>query len=395
MGRFTKGFIATLLLAGCAGLTGYVGVADAAAEPGTPNDVARWLAGMNVGTPVDSATAFVLNGAALHRSELGAAALRTAAVSTGAGVAPTPRERLDRAWAELATTRTAPMRGFAAQHLAHEQQNCRTLFYPFSGPDVLNAVTLFPSCETYVMFGLEPVGALPHLDRMTDESKAAVLADMVRAQNFIIKRNFFVTQYMREDLNTPHLKGVLPLMSAMLVRMGYEVRDVRMSQVDGTPWPAGSPKRPRAVTIDFGRPGGPDQHLFYANFDASNGGLKTKPDFLHYLDGVHDAVTLLKAASYLLHDGSFSVMRDQIEQRSAAIVQDDSGLPYASLTSAGFSVELYGNYVGTIPVFKYRYQRDLAGAYVAAKEREPLPFAWSYAVKRNEEALQIARRPGA
>jgi hypothetical protein len=335
----------------------------AGAEPATPNDVARWLAGMP---------------------------------AADADAAPSPqRTRLDQAWAELEAGRTTPMRAFAARHLAREQAQCSTLFYPFSGPDVLNAVALFPDCGTYVMFGLEAIGELPRLERMSDAGRAAVLADMARAQDTMIKRNFFVTRAMRGELNTPHLKGTLPLMTSMLVRMGYEVRAIRLLQVDGTPMPLDSLRRPRAVGIDFGRPGRPDQHLFYANFDASNEGLKNRPDFLNYMDGVHGVVTLLKAASYLLHDDSFSVMRNLIRDRSVAIVQDDSGLPYARLTESGFEVELYGNYVGTIPVFSYRYQRDLANAYVQASEREPLPFAWSYAKKRDEEALQIARRPGA
>lgn len=336
----------------------------AGAEPSTPNDVARWLAGMPAADSVEAASP--------------------------------QRTRLDQAWAELEAGRTTPMRAFAARHLAREQAQCATLFYPFSGPDVLNAVALFPGCGTYVMFGLEAIGELPRLERMSDAGRAAVLADMARAQDTMIKRNFFVTRAMRGELNTPHLKGTLPLMTSMLVRMGYEVRAVRLLQVDGTPMPSDSPRRPRAVGIDFGRPGGPDQHLFYANFDASNEGLRNRPDFLNYMDGVHGGVvTLLKAASYLLHDDGFSVMRNLIRDRSVAIVQDDSGLPYASLTASGFEVELYGNYVGTIPVFRYRYQRDLANAYVQASEREPLPFAWSYAAKRDEEALQIARRPGA
>jgi hypothetical protein len=35
----------------------------------------------------------------------------------------------------------------------------KTIFYPYSGPDILNAVVLFsPDGDDYIMFGLEPCG---------------------------------------------------------------------------------------------------------------------------------------------------------------------------------------------------------------------------------------------
>jgi len=73
-------------------------------------------------------------------------------------------------------------------------------------------------------------------------------------------------------------------------------------------------------------------------------------------------------------------------------VQDDTGLPYALMLRDGFRVELYGNYVGTIPAFRYRYQTDLAAAYKEQGNHLPLPFAWSYAWRRDEASLQVARR---
>jgi hypothetical protein len=331
----------------------------AAQADSDPNDTARYLAGMSL-----------------------------------QGNAPAnPRAKsLDESWRKVGATRLASMRDFAAKHLGQEQQQCKTLFYPFSGPDALNALTLFPRCEKYVMFGLEPAGELPLLDKLDAKGKAAVLDDMQKAQDFIIRRNFFVTRYMQSELNTPHIKGVLPLMSATLVRMGYEIRDVRSMNVDGTAFTEASGKLARAVAIIFGIPGQKAQEIFYADFDASNDGLRVHPGFLHYMEGVNDTITVMKAASYLCHDNTFSTMRDLIESRSVVIVQDDSGLPYKSLKASGFDVELYGNYVGVIPVFSYRLQRDLASAYAQAKQKQALPFSWSYAERPSEEALQIARR---
>jgi hypothetical protein len=299
----------------------------------------------------------------------------------------------DAAWDALEKKRLAPMREFARRHFAGEAGHCGTLFYPFSGPDILNALAFFPHCERYVLFGLEPVGELPDPERLDDEHKALVREDMRKAQEYILRRNFFVTQYMGEELNTPNLRGVLPILAATLARMGYALIDAQATRLDGGPAQEG--KRPRGVALTFrARAGGPAQTLWYASFDASDAGLARHPGFLDAMGKTAPSVTVLKAASYLLFDPSFSRMREFVEDVSPLIVQDDSGVPYARLVERGYCVELYGNYVGTIPQFRYRYQKDLAEAYRQGGPREPLGFSWSYAWNRKEIALQVARRPG-
>jgi hypothetical protein len=331
--------------------------AAGAAEP--LNDTARWLAG-------------------LQRDD-------------EAALAPA-RQQTDAAWEHLRSTRLAPMDEFARSHFPAERAACDTLFYPFSGPDLLNALALFPGCHRYLLFGLEPVGELPALDRLGAAERAQVLADMQTAQQYIVRRNFFVTQYMTRQLNTPHLKGVLPLLATTLARLGYELVDLQTANLDGHE-PADPGGRPRELVLHFRLPGGgPVQELVYASFDASDEGLERRPGFLALMAPVQPTVTLLKAASYLLAEKNFTRMRALVEERSRLIVQDDSGVPYADLLAHGYAFELYGDYVGTIPQFHYRYQKDLAAAYARLPGHAPLPFAWSYAWKPSEEALQVARR---
>lgn len=303
-------------------------------------------------------------------------------------------------WDSLQATRVAAMAQFAQEHFADERDHCDTLFYPFGGPDILNALSFFPSCRRYILFGLEHVGELPDPDTLSESRKERVLSDMFKAQRYIVRRNFFVTSYMSGELNTPNLKGVLPMMAATLVRMGYTITGVELANLDGSTPVKG--KRPHMARVRFQRiPAALPQELVFASFDASDEGLAKDPDFLAFMEPVRPTVTLMKAASYLLHDKSFSRMRDLVEDKSTLLVQDDTGLPYATLLRDGFRVELYGNYIGTIPAFRYRYQKDLAAAYREREDRarargeaapSRLPFAWSYAWKRDEIALQVARR---
>jgi hypothetical protein len=207
-----------------------------------------------------------------------------------------------------------------------------------------------------------------------------------------LRRNFFVTQYMTTELNTPNLKGVLPILVTTLARMGYVLLDIETANLDGT-MPADAGGRPRAVFVHFrAQAGGAVQELLYASFDASDSGLERRPAFLQYLTPIEPTVTLMKAASYLLFEKNFARMRGLVEERSRLIIQDDSGLPFADLRAHGFAVDLYGDYVGTIPQFRYRYQKDLAAAYASQPSHSALPFDWSYAWRPGEASMQVARR---
>lgn len=296
-------------------------------------------------------------------------------------------------WANLRSHRIADMQAFAGKELPAEQTGCKTLFYPFSGPDVLNAVTLFPNCTNYVLFGLEPVGLLPDMDKPAPKKVTQLVQAMGKAQDYLVRRNFFVTQYMGKDLRTPQLNGVVPLMSVMLVRMGYEIRAIEPKSVDGKDLSAKELKSPHAVVLTFGKPGQPSQTVFYSNFDASDAGLKAHPQFVDYMKPNEGTVTMLKAASYLLHGAEFSTMKALVLEKSAVIVQDDTGVPYKALVGAGYDVKLFGHYKMPIDTFKYRFQPDLLSAYSKVLAPQPdLAFAWSYNWDFSEVGLQLAHK---
>lgn len=319
---------------------------------------------------------------------------------TLAGLEATPSAELqkqftavNKTWDRLKEGRIASIQAFAQKELATERAQCKTLFYPFSGPDILNAVTLFPDCPRYVLFGLEPVGALPDMAAQSPADVTKMLKAMGTAQDYLVRRNFFVTQYMGKDLRSPQLNGVLPLMSVMLVRMGYELRSIELRTADDQAFDGKGTAH--GVTVTFGKPGGPAQRLFYGTFDASDAGLKARPELTRFYGELKPEVSMLKAASYLLHAKEFGTMKAAVLKTGLAVVQDDTGVPYKDLTGAGFAVGLYGHYKKPIPAFSYAYQADLSKAYAAQAKPVELPFAWSYNWDKAEVGLQLARRPQA
>ena len=61
-------------------------------------------------------------------------------------------------WLGFDSSRLQALQLFREQELSKIVKKQATLFYPFSGPDILYAQTFFPDVEQYVMIGLEPVG---------------------------------------------------------------------------------------------------------------------------------------------------------------------------------------------------------------------------------------------
>ena len=64
-----------------------------------------------------------------------------------------------------------------------------TVFYPFSGPDIGNALVLFPDADSYLMFGLEPPGAIPDLQSMDEEAIGSGLTELKASLSTILQVN--------------------------------------------------------------------------------------------------------------------------------------------------------------------------------------------------------------
>src|ERR1700691_4784986 len=110
------------------------------AETSTPDDTARFLAG-----------------------------LPPAADSPLASLAKSPAweehaRDFDSIFGQVDKTRLSKVRAFSRERLTDKQ---RTMLYMFGGPDFLYAVSFFPSATTYVLAGLEPVGQVPQLTALT------------------------------------------------------------------------------------------------------------------------------------------------------------------------------------------------------------------------------------
>ena len=101
-------------------------------------------------------------------AQINASAKGLAGLAAGGAWETTPEWKkysasLDGQWRYLDEERLKAMRAWQATELVDLHEKSSTVFYPFSGPDVLYADTLFPNSKILLMAGLEPVGTVPDL----------------------------------------------------------------------------------------------------------------------------------------------------------------------------------------------------------------------------------------
>jgi hypothetical protein len=88
-----------------------------------------------------------------------------------------------------------------------------------------------------------------------------------------------------------------------------------------------------------------------------------------------------------LHAGNFSAVRDWLLANSAAIIQDDSGIPLAYYSSRQWQLLPFGRYAGPIEKFPSRYQRQYAELFTHAR---PIDFGIGYRWRVYESNLLLS-----
>ena len=306
--------------------------------------------------------------------------------------------KINNAWSRFSGHRKQVWK-WARTELA-ETKTVPTVFYPFSGPDFAHVYTLFPDAKSYTLIGLEPVGTLPELENYTPELQRKAFKRLGNGLKFILASSFFITHDMDTVLQGKELKGTVPLLNFFMVRLGCKVLGFELMKL--TPDGVLELKEPGkrlsgndAVRFTFRTADGDVKQLTYISGNLSDDGLnRINIGLKKYIQTLENPVTYLKSASYLLHYASFSTIRSLIVGQSSYVLQDDSGLPFIYLRAPKWQTLLYGNYTGTIPLFKLMHQEKLLLAYQdslkAGKER-PLNFRLGYG-KKQQINLQFAKR---
>jgi hypothetical protein len=338
-------------------------VTTAAVEGGINNQTARYLAGLAPapGSPI-------------------------AALTNEAGWREHARF-FDHAFGELDRTQLTKIRAWSKAQL-HSRRP--TMFYMFSGPDFLYADAFFPDASTYVLAGLEPVGQIPDLMKMRG-SLGPPLRSMATSMHSVLNFSFFKTHDMREELSAGRLGGTTPILLVFLARAGKTVHEMQLVALD----PAGGEhaesehikSAAHGVKIVFSGADGRLQTLYYFSTNLADDGFP-RSGFMAFCDKLAPGDSLIKSASYLMHGGGFTKVRDFLITHSATLLEDDSGVPLAYFDRKKWELKPFGHYIEPLGIFPNTYQSKLAELF--KKSATPLNFGIGYRWRPNESNLLLA-----
>jgi hypothetical protein len=294
----------------------------------------------------------------------------------------------DAAFAQLEQRQLSKIRAWADTNLAAPRP---TMFYMFSGPDFLYADAFYSKATTYVLSALEPPGSVPDLTKLPRGGVEAALYNVERSLGSILSFSFFITKQMKVDLRAGELNGTLPILYVFLARSGKSIRNVSPVAVDdrGAAYFANEnagANAVRGVRIVFAGGDGVERTLYYFSTDLSNPGVKAS-GFLKFCATLAPGNSLIKSASYLLHSGNFTVVRDFILANSSTIIQDDSGIPLGYYSPKKWRFFPFGRYAGPIAEFPGRYQESYAELF---RRAQPIDFGIGYRWRSHESNLLLS-----
>jgi hypothetical protein len=265
------------------------------------------------------------------------------------------------------------------------------MFYMFSGPDFLYANAFYPKATTYVLAALEPPGQVPDLTKLPRGAIGSALYNVEHSLGSILSFSFFITKQMKSDLHGSQISGTLPILYVFLARSGKTLKSVTSVTLDAdgnVKTENAGPNAPRGARITFTGPDGVEKTLYYFSTDLSNGGAKSS-GFLKFCSTLAPGNSLIKSASYLLHSGNFTTVRDFLLKNSATVIQDDSGIPLAFYDSRKWRLFPFGRYAGPIGEFPGRYQQPYAELF---RRAQPMDFGIGYRWRSFESNLLLSVR---
>lgn len=297
------------------------------------------------------------------------------------------------AWERYERQIGQPLAGWAKREVGFAGGG--TVFYPFSGPDFVTVARVYPNAERYVLVAMQQAGRLLVPENMKPAERRAFENRFGAAWEKFGRLGYFRTLDLDDDQRSgPKRVGTTTILMAFAARLGYQVTAVTPLVFNASQgeWEAqASADKWRSVRLTLQREG-KKATLDYLSLDLSDGGLQRSDAHYAWIKRISAHPALLKAASHLLQEPSFALMRDALVVNSPLLVQDETGLDYKDLAKVG-GVRLYGRFRQTHPLFTSTTQRSLAAAYKAETSPGELPFAFSYLNSSAARSLQIARRP--
>ncbi|MBE2248950.1 MAG: hypothetical protein IAE78_05315 [Myxococcus sp.] len=277
------------------------------------------------------------------------------------------------------------------------------LVYPFGGGDLMMALTAFPEASVITTLSLELAGDPRRLKSLADKNALA--------QSLKVLNETATTTLLSNDSKSVNLsrlqRGELPGQLSMHL-MGLALNDqepvsVRFFRVepDGalhyfTHAEIDALEREKATRLkaswkppDFspafanvevqfvprGHPQAPRRVHRHLGANLSDEGFAAAPGLLAHLDQKGRVSAMTKAASYLLWQNAFSVMREWLLAHAVFMISDSTGVPPRYWRKAGCAVQTFGSFQKSFLGTWEGYQEELRAEFASAR-RLPMRFGY-------------------
>ncbi len=305
-------------------------------------------------------------------------------------------KKMNDGFGKIEENRFSKMRAWRDTELkAANSSGIKTLYYPFSGPDILNGYILFPNCENYILIALEPAGKIKDMPKMKKPDFAKYIYHLDKSMDDIFRRSYFITSAMSSDFSRWSVDGNLPVMMVFLARTNNTITNIKRIAIaeDGSlkefNLNEAVPENyiSKGVRVDFVNKDQPSitKHVYYLSMNMADEeyqhmfGLDKNKGFLTWINKQGDFISYMKAASYINHYGFLSNSRKIVFAKSKYHLQDDSGIAYNFFDKKVWKFNLYGQYSHPIRDFGKLYEKDLELAYKKDSANvKPVPFKLGY-----------------
>lgn len=280
-----------------------------------------------------------------------------------------------------------------------------TVVYPFGGGDLVSALATFPDAREITTISLEPAADPRGIDGVKTPALARSLHD-IRAH----LGKLFLKAHSRTDNLDLESKGALPgeivFSMAALVVHGFEPVSLRYFRfeddgkiryvTDEDLKAAGDKKAQKALfqnaELRFKKPGeARSRVLRHVGYDLSDGNLKLRPQIMKHLEAKGKVSAMTKAASHLLWDDAFSIMREYLLTHMEWMISDTTGIPPRKIKGRGFVHEVYGQYEWPEP-FGSVNNRDATDFKELFKGKDPIPFRYGYPDNHSHGHIVVTKK---
>jgi hypothetical protein len=286
----------------------------------------------------------------------------------------------------------------------------RVVVYPFGGGDLVSALATFPDATEITTISLEPAGDIRPADTLAPDRLAHELAVHRAHLERLFEKAHSRTDNLDKEAHT-ELPGEILFALAALVVHGDEPVSLRYFRLrpDGTLAyvtqadidAAKKPGERRALfanaELRFRKAGdtaAPVQVLRHVSFNLDDAHLTADPSLIAYLDARGPKVAAMtKAATHLLWNEHFKVIRGWLVAHTDWMVSDSTGLPPRIAGPAGFTQDTFGTFDGPSPFGDpdHADAEDLKKLFASQPARD-LPFRYGYPDKDGHAHMIVTRR---